>query len=611
MTPAESYRRVWRELRKSTWRRQAGHGLSPAPLRAERLAFLYGPFVDPIPLAGAEKDPCIREADAYLRHEWMFFGLDHVAESPIDWHRDPITGRTAPRIFGQDIDHRDAALVGNARATWEKNRHHHLVVLARAFALTGDERYATEVADQIEDWIRSNPFRVGINWTHGLEVAIRLLSWIWCERWLRNSASHARLFHPDSTLWRSAYEHQRFILETGSFGSSANNHRIGEMAGLFIAASAWPVFPESAAWRKHARRTLEVEVFRQTFPSGLDREQAFGYHVFALEFLLLALIESDPDRGEFPRNCRQRVGRMLAAIPMMTDTGGHVPRYGDGDEGMAVQFLPRSSDRSRWLHAIGTHLPGLDVPAAVPPGSFAFPDAGMFVLANRRGTPDEIWVLCDAGPHGYLSIAAHAHADALSFAYSAGGVPFIVDPGTYTYYTDPDWREYFRGTAAHNTVVVDGRDQSLQGGTFLWLTQATGIVREWTASDTRTVLTAEHDGYDRLGIRHQRRWDLQGNRLTLDDRFTGRGSHDLCFRFHLAPECEIVSHDSSCVVVRRSGVTIRVRLPAELRVQMDGGGTRAGWYSPRFGVRVQTHTLSAEGRLSMPAALTTVIERVP
>ncbi len=94
--------------------------------------------------------------------------------------------------------------------------------------------------------------------------------------------------------------------------------------------------------------------------------------------------------------------------------------------------------------------------------------------AAAGGPAPEIWCRCDGGPHGYLSIAAHAHADALSVEVRYGGVDILADPGTYCYHGEPEWRSYFRSTIAHNTVELDGQNQSGDGGPFLWLRHANG-----------------------------------------------------------------------------------------------------------------------------------------
>ncbi len=107
----------------------------------------------------------------------------------------------------------------------------------------------------------------------------------------------------------------------------------------------------------------------------------------------------------------------------------------------------------------------------------------MTILRTAPGVVPEIWCRCDGGPHGYLAIAAHAHADALSIEVRCGGVDILADPGTYCYFGEPEWRRYFRSTVAHNTLELDGEDQSLSGGPFLWLRHAPARTVEVVTTD--------------------------------------------------------------------------------------------------------------------------------
>ena len=97
-----------------------------------------------------------------------------------------------------------------------------------------------------------------------------------------------------------------------------------------------------------------------------------------------------------------------------------------------------------------------------------FDDAGLTIMRSSPADGPEIWCRCDAGPHGFLSIAAHAHADALAVEVRHDGVEILADPGTYCYQGEPSWRSYFRSTLGHNTVEVAHQDQSESAGSTLW-----------------------------------------------------------------------------------------------------------------------------------------------
>ncbi len=610
-------------VKKQNWQRRKDW-VAPQPSLATQDVWKLPSLT---PETTSERQAILDEADRYLEGKYTLLNL-YFEEPQLNWHLDPQTKITAPLEFALEVNYREADLVGNIKNTWEKNRHHHLTILALAYSLTQNEDYAIAVEQQLLSWIKENPVLQGVNWASSLELGVRLISWTWCDRLLRGSQVHERLFGDRGSLWSSIYWHQWLITQHYSHGSSSNNHLVGEMAGLFIAASLFPVFPESSSWQSLARKILEREVSRQTFPSGINREQAFDYQIFSLEFFLLAGIEAERLAAPFSPNYQDWVRRMLEVIPALVDQGGNRPQYGDGDEGMALQLRPLSSSRLDWLYRLGRQwldarvpLPGDtsgllastlicpdlkdDVGDVSPsPSSVGFEDAGLYVLAT-----EEVFCLADAGCLGFLSIAAHGHADALSFTLSVGGQPIIVDPGTYIYHTQPEWRGYFRSTKAHNTVLVDKMDQSEPAGNFLWTRKAETKVLSWEKNPQGATLIAEHDGYMRLseGVIHRRSLALEGKQLELIDDIQGTGVHDLDWRIHFDPQCTVHLTEDRTIVTWQEG-KLEIYLDSQLQWCLVQGQPEAGWYSSGFNLKEPTYTLIGSVRTSVPISLKNSID---
>ncbi|WP_019503539.1 alginate lyase family protein [Pleurocapsa sp. PCC 7319] len=562
-----------------------------------------------------EYEALLVEAHNYLQGSYIWLNVPYQESLP-NWHFDPQTGKVAPLKFGLELNYRDYELVGNVKNIWEKSRHHHLTVISAAYALTRDEKYAIAVAEQLQDWLNKNPFPLGVNWTSSLELGVRLISWVWIDRLLRGSTVHSQLFGESGLLWSAIYWHQWLISKYYSHGSSANNHLIGEMAGLFISSCHWSVFPSSKHWQSFSWKILEQEISKQTFSSGLNREQAFEYHIFTTEFFLLAGLEAARHQITVSDQYQDLMRRMLEVIPLLVDLKGNLPNYGDGDEGMALQIRPHQSSRVDWLLRLGRQWIGARVPlpnsdsgnlaaslvnfpkpdtveeTISVENSIAFPDAGLYVLAQNRGKPQEVLCLADAGNLGFLSIAAHGHADALSFTLNIGGVPIIVDPGTYTYHADNYWRNYFRSTRAHNTIVVDNLDQSNPGGTFLWTSKAQTNVLDWQQTDDEIMLVAEHDGYTRLQekIVHRRQLTLSQERLEIVDNLQGNGSHNIEWRLHFSPLCSVSLKKRNCLVKWDSG-SIIISLDRQIDWSLLTGEQLGGWYSSGFNLKQPTTTL--------------------
>lgn len=557
------------------------------------------------------------------------FEIDQVL-----WNHDPQSGVTTPLAFGPLIDLRNPLLVGNVRNIWELNRHQHLVRAAAAYALSRDERLARFVRRQLESWLDQNPFPMGVNWASPLELGLRLISWVWVSRCLADSPEHEALFGLRGCLWPAIYRHQWLVAELRSRGSSANNHLIGEMSGLYVSATAWPVFEQSQKWSLLARRSLHREIRCQYYRSGLNREQAYGYHVFATELLALAALEGERGGSPFSSGYLGGLRRAVAAGFALITPEGLRPNYGDSDDGVAIS-LSSARPGVSWLSPVvsawlGEPSPDLESPAetraaaalllsgirqlgpprsalAARPRTRAFHDAGLFVMESV-GDGNEVFCLADAGDLGYLRIAAHGHADALSFTLSVGDQQVIVDPGTFTYHYDQEARAYFRGTRAHNTVIIDGEDQSLSAGPFLWTRKARTTVHDWHQTDRGAVLTASHDGYARLAdpVTHRRRLILDAGYLTVDDELAGTGAHDVEWRLHLAPGCEAQLDGQSCDIL---GLRHRLslQLDTSLRWELLVGEPNGGWFSCAFNQRQETTTLVGSARLALPRHLRHVL----
>jgi hypothetical protein len=618
---------LWRFLtavRSRIWKRRRDWS-SVTPLRSPT-----DHYVVPADHSPDAMHQLLRAANSLLNGQLVALGQVFALDD-VDWHLDPQSGVSAPLRFAPGIDCRDPRVVGNVRNTWELNRHQHLSIAAAAYALTSDERYAEFVRRQLHSWLEQNPFPLGVNWASPLELGLRLLSWSWVFRLLSGSPVRDELFGERGRLWPSIHRHQWLIARTRSRGSSANNHLIGEMTGLFVASSVWDVFRESAGWSRQARTILHREVVSQYYPSGLNREQAYGYHVFATHLLALAALEAERRGAPFAPHFLQRLRQATLATRDLTCCPALPPTYGDSDDSIAVGLGVPPADASALLGSLVSDWLG-DIPLGTEPepavrlaaaiqlsgvaaresietpgtqarGSRSYRDAGVFELAT--GTPQgHVSVLADAGALGYLSIAAHGHADALSFTLAVDAERLIVDTGTCSYHYDPQARAYFRSTRAHNTVTVDAVSQSVAAGPFMWTDQARTSVREWRITDTGAVLVASHDGYERLAdpVTHERSLLLDAGRLVVEDLLRGSAPHDIEWRLHFAPHCTARLQGCTCDVATESHA-LEILLDGSLQWSLLRGQPLAGRYSPSFNRQEPTTTLVGTARAVLPCRL--------
>jgi hypothetical protein len=609
-----------------------------------------GPAVGGIAWAGATLpaletvDPVAKQrllhcAEEILAGRWTVFGhtFDTAPTDP-DWHRDIRTGiRSDPKQYCFAIPYRDPLQVGTVKYVWEPSRLHHVTLLAAAYRLSGDARFAEHAAAHLQSWWRANPPLRGIHWLSGIELGMRLIAFVWTRRLLSDWPGVAALFEHNPEFLQQLHQHERWLAALHSRGSSANNHLIAEAAGLFIAATAFSGTPQQACWAALAAGILEQEAITQTFADGLNRELAFGYHGYVLGLLLLAAVEGDaggrPLSDDFWR-VLTRMADALAANLTVDPTGAlQAPRQGDGDDASALLVdAPETGPSAPLLELASAVLGGGDWWPR-PSGGFvlaklvaplarrrggdlrpskrpnAFKEAGVTFLRTRD---DAISVRIDHGPHGFLSTAAHGHADALSCELSIGGRPVLVDPGTYCYQGEPEWRRYFRSTLAHNTLEIGGLDQSVQAGPFLWSTQPVS----WTETaqgieeGDQAEVTVAHDGYRRLEtkVAHFRRFALNRRMqsLAIADWIETTAPMPVRLAFHFHPAVAVVLEGSRATLRWPDGAAV-IDLPEKLSWTSHRGEAQPplGWFSSAFGEKMPTTVLIGSGGLSSGERLET------
>ena len=583
----------------------------------------------------------VARAERIVAHRLRLFDLeDHFLGDPIDWNRDHKADKPAPMTFAPSIDYRDVRVTGDCKFVWEPSRHQHLVVLGRAYRATGDVRYAAALIEQLESWLDQCPFGIGMQWRSPLELGIRLINWVWAMDLIRQTGLVAGEFRHRllNAVFRQVWE----VARKYSGGSSSNNHVVGEAAGIFVATSYFRNLKNASHWRRESRNRLCREIFSQTFSDGGGREQAVAYHLFVLQFFTIAGLVGRWTGDDFPPRYWRRLAKMFEFLGMLSEGGQHLPMFGDADDGYVLDLGHDPLNARQWL-AVGAVLfdradmaawaGGTGEPARWLLGSSSqqrfealtgewgdvdiacrsLPETGYYLLQCGRGA-DRISVVFDCGELGLAPLASHGHADALSFVLRAFGVDVLVDPGTYDYFTYPRWREYFRSTRAHNTVVIDGQDQSVMQGPFLWGDRAQGRCLAWKPAGTAATVTGRHDGYRRLAdpVTHCRTLVLDGRlrRLTIHDEIKAAGKHEVAACFHLAEQCQVDRLAPGRLRVDAGAGVVTMTMDPQLDVEVLAGGEQpiAGWVSRGYHRKTAGTTLVGRCRIDGDAALTCRID---
>ena len=590
-------------------------------------------------------DRAVDEAERLCRHETTVLGHGQVDLGPkIDWHRDPVTGRIWERRFWADYRPVHDSRERDPKIIHELNRHQHLPRLAKAYLLTGDERYASEAVAQLNSWIDQNPPGRGINWQSSLEIGIRAISWLWTIFPLLPSRSFDEA--SAQRIGDSLFAQLEHVHRYTSLFSSPNTHLIGEAAALFIAGLVFRDQKRPAVWLRLAVTLLTEAAKKQVLDDGVYGELSSCYHCYALDFYLQAMVLAEQNGFQFPDPVPDKVCGMLQFLMHLTRPDGTLPLLGDDDGGRALALDKRDYRsfqdglcqgailyrRGDFKHQAGAFceealwMLGEDawevyrqLESQEPSKTQAYyPDAGYLVQRSGWGPLDSHLVF-DCGGLGMLA-GAHAHADALSINLFGRGRELLVDPGTFVYNCAPEWRSYFRSTPAHNTVTIDDRDQAEQGDTFQWKTKlCSRAAREFTAPEIE-YMEGEHDGYRRMphGVIHRRRllYIPPESWIVVDD-FRGSGEHRFDFHYHFASDVEVsgLEQDEVGVLVRaEQAVLLRLFAvrPVTSAELIHGDTARiGGWVSRGYGEKKPCTTLRATLTGPLPAAAMTFLVPAP
>jgi hypothetical protein len=507
-----------------------------------------------------QADLIIRQANKICRHQFDLLGYENLEYGdPIDWHLDLVHGKQAPKKAFYKIRYLNFDAVGDCKVTWELNRHHHLVTLAKAYRLTDDRRYADEALQQWRHWLAENPYAVGINWASSLEVAFRGLSWMWMYQLLEGTPALPPAFRQE---WlRAQALNGRHIEGYLSTYFSPNTHLLGEAVALLFLGTLCPEFARAERWKARGWEIVLQEARRQVRPDGFHFEQSTYYHVYATDFFLHAAVLAGLNDFVIPSEFEKTLEKMLDVL-LLLGRSGPPARLGDDDGG---RLFDPGRDRSEHLRdplATGAVLfhrgdfkaatgelreetiwllgeQGVaewDRLQAQPPTmtSAALPSAGLYLLTTQK-PPSQL--LINAGSPGDRS-GGHGHADALSVCVQSQGHALLIDPGTFEYVGDGPERDLFRSTTMHNTLRVDGESQSEATGPFAWKRFAHTKVEQWITGETFDLFVGSHDGYGRLAspVVH-RRWvfSLQAGFFLVRDLVQGTGKHRLDITWHLGP----------------------------------------------------------------------------
>lgn len=557
-------------------------------------------------------------AEQFYNLNFDFLGAQFNYNEKINWKADPLTGKEYPNCYYQFIDIFSNDENKDIKYVCEVNRHQYLIDLSKAYFLTKEDRYARKVIELFYDWVENNSYKIGVNWTCGLEVSVRAYSWIWSLYFLLDSDLVDERFL--RTFFQNIYLHGKYLSENQSFYSSPYNHLVGETSALFVIGYLFPEFNYSRKWAYSAWKTLVSEMEKQFHPDGMSVEQASFYHYFSLGFYLQPLILKIQNGDHISQKVLDHLRYIFEFGKALTRPDGTTPAIGDIDDARSIYFndpehwdfrnflalgalLFKSGELKYvaqkdwedilWLFGVKGWEEFQKIQSVIPQQvTQHFRHSGYFVARSGWSFEDHFfWVDCGDISDGVfkdeVNSAAHGHADILNFEISAYGKNFIIDPGFHNYEGKLIWHKYFRETKAHNCLMIDQLGQATHGeGLMEWSRVAEPNNISIITQEDYSFFRGSHDAYRNLigTPQHFRNILLLNQELWLIiDEVKGDGEHLIESFLHLAP-CGVTMHPNhwcfSLDDVYLNAIFFGDKM--EMEIKQGGEQVEEGWISPLY-----------------------------
>jgi hypothetical protein len=478
--------------------------------------------------------------------------------SRIDWHNKPFDIRTI----------------------WEPARLQNITTLIAYVKANPDDPISIKAKqfclNELLDWIQKNPFPCGPHYISVMESSLRIPVLFYNLKLLDNLKKEQI-----ELILGTIFQHAWWIEKRLSLYSSLGNHTIAESVGLIFAGVLFCEIKEGKRWFNRGIQTLEIELSHQILDDGGSAEQSFHYHRFVLDLYWLVIDFLERNNLYECVKLKPRLMRAEEFLLAFQDPNGSLPSIGDADDGFAIAPTVKPK-----RPIVNYHKKKIRI----------FKMSGYTVIKTEKRTR----MIFDHGPLGMSPLYNHGHADALSITLSKDGRKVLVDPGTYRYNGEPEWRQYFKGTKAHNTVTVDGLDQSIQETGFIWSHPYLVKLLGFSENNEQFLINAEHNGYARLkkSVWHQRNLLLFSDSCFLiKDTFSGRGIHDFEINYHLHPKAALIKQNNWWEI-NNEGARIYMRLLNNDDFTTICGSLDPihGWYSPRYGIKLKSQVMSCKKR---------------
>jgi hypothetical protein len=508
---------------------------------------------------------------------------------------------------GVEPDWVGAALPADSEWRIEWTKFYFGLDLAHAYTETGEARFLDAWQRLVASYLRQVAPGEGLDDTSDV-AARRVQNWIYAWAAFAAAPGFPGLRTGlDRELLDGIREHAAFIRDNLT---AERNHRTLELYALLIVALALPDVDPDGALLALATDELHENLLADVRPDGVHREQSTHYHCIALRSFLGARENARRFGLTLPDGYDDHLVRACEFAMHSHRPDGSLPALSDSDTGAYGDLLALAAGllvREDFRYAATGGAAG------TPPQRrcVSFPHGGYHVQRSGwgdrgRALRDERFLIFDSGP---LGDGGHGHYDLLSVEIAADGRALVLDPGRFTYdEREPNLRHWFKGTAAHNTVVVDGLDQTpYRRGKPRKGTIARGRLVERHGAPSLDLLDGEATSTCYDAVHRRRVAFVADDYWVIEDRLMADTAHRYDLRFHLAPEAwerVEVTRRGGGFVVRAPGVALVVAGDVEPVIE-------SGWIAPEYGVKQPAPVVSIVADGVADATFTTLVVPLP
>lgn len=578
------------------------------------------------------KEQILAYADIILENKFLLYGEEISIGEKVNWSKDYISGYEWSKELTWKKDYFSFPKGTDIKNVWELGRFNQAILLGKAYLISSDEKYVSKYKELFYSFLNENPFCASVHWTDSSEVSIRLINFAFAFSFFLYSPGIDDKFIND---FRDAVlQHSVFIENNLHYKFNRGSCYLLNLLALSVTGILFKENHYGIKLVNFAFSNLEFEIRNQVHKDGVTFEQSLQYHAISLEAFYLAKIIRERNGGSFSGGYDEILYDMFEVHSNYLRDDFSLPQIGDSvtgrivpfnvndmklnfayplamgaflfNEGMFKRSSPEGSAELLFLFGLEYKKKYDSLPKARPFfDSKGYSDGGHYIIR----TP-QMHLFIEAGEIGNRGEGAPGHNDIFSFDLFYNHKEFIVDPGTYSFYADPEIRNRLRSVRSHNSVSIDNELLTKFDGLFKIKDDLTKPkILEWKSDNEEDTLTIQHYAYTRFVdpviCKRTFKFMKYKNILKIKDEIFGGADHTASANLIFNPDVQLnmLSENVYSASIGSDKIELRMSSPSDYFFT----SVQDTEYSSRYGKLDKTKKISIYLKDKLPAFFITEI----